>query len=187
MLVLHLLTNNLTKSLKRYWGRKGYWLDNPTREKNLQAAKSVTFIGSEWGSLPLSLSLSGLKQHRWPGQQLHMPWPYGWQWNTCWQVQSVHRISCPLRPTSVHLLWPKSSVCVCVCVGWGGGSNGHMSVGSLEHFHIYMSFCNVIEKLSGQKRCSKARLSWTQKSHNVPLNHIVQLQQLSAQLIISKS
>lgn len=40
-------------------------------------AKSVPFISSEVGSLPISLSLSGLKHHRWPGQELHMFWPYG--------------------------------------------------------------------------------------------------------------
>lgn len=61
-----------------------------------------------------------------------------------------------------------------------------MSVGS-ETFSYTDVFCNVIEKLNGQKRCSEARLSCTQKSHNVPLNHIVQLQQLLVQLIISKS
>lgn len=70
-------------------------------------AKSVLFISSEVGSLLILLSLSGLKHHRWPGHELHMFWPYGWQRNTCWQEQSVHRISCPLRPTSVHPPWLK--------------------------------------------------------------------------------
>lgn len=38
-------------------------------------------------------------------------------------------------------------------------SNGHMSVGSETFSCTDAFFCDVIEKLSGQKRCSEGRLS----------------------------